>query len=75
MQRIPQHSTPAEVSFITAGWIKREFHEVRQFLIGLVLEDRDADSLLVELEELRGQIAVRRRTAKPADNVPTDARG
>lgn len=62
--RIPQHSTPAEVSFITTGWVKREFHEVRQLLIGLVLEDKDCDTILANLEELRGQIAARRRTAK-----------
>lgn len=48
-------------------WIKREILEIHKHLIGIILEDKDADSLLADIEELHGQVAARRRTAKPTE--------
>lgn len=45
--------------------LRRMVRAVSPHLIGLILEDKDADELLDDLEELRAQIIVRRRTARP----------
>jgi hypothetical protein len=60
-----QPNRAQEHSFRAVGYIVREIREAKTYLIGVYLEDKDADAIIAELDDLRSRVLACRKHPVP----------